>query len=122
MIKFRQAVGITVVFVLVGLLFAQVIVSAIHADSMQQVIYPFFLTLLISLLSSLNQQHGKVSSAGIHLIHASIVASGVLAYFLTRDAVSGGPLVWQQVPAVVLGAAFSVFLIGILRHATQGTE
>ncbi|MDP2282955.1 MAG: hypothetical protein Q8L06_02355 [Pseudohongiella sp.] len=79
MIKFRQAVGITVIFLLVGLLFAQVIVSAIQADFMQQVIYPFFLTLLISLLYSLNLQQGKVSIGGIHWIRASIVASGVLA-------------------------------------------
>ena len=119
MIKFRQAVGISAVFVLVCLLFTWVVVTASDADSIEKVASPFLLTLLVSLLSSLNPQYRDNKSIGTHLMPAGIVAVGILVYLSIRAEVSSEPMAWTQVPAVVFGAALSVLLINVLRRVTQ---
>ena len=119
MIKFRQAVGISAVFVLVCLLFTQVVVTASDADSIEKVALPFLLTLLVSLLSSLNPQYRDKKSIGSHVLPAGIIAVGVLIYLSFQAAVSAEAMVWQQVPAVVFGAALSVLLVNTLRRVTK---
>jgi|GEM_PF-6420520 len=119
LIKFRQAVGISAVFVLVSLLFTQVVVTASDADSIEKVALPFLLTLLVSLLSSLNPQYRDNKSFGTHVMAAGIVAVGVLIYLSIKAAVSAEPMVWLQVPAVLFGAALSVPLVHILRRVTK---
>ena len=119
MIKFRQAVGISAVFVLVCLLFTQVVVKASDAYSIEKVALPFLLTLLVSLLSSLNPQYRDKKSIGSHVLPAGIVTVGILVYLSIRAEVSSEPMAWSQVPAVVFGAALSVLLINVLRRVTQ---
>ena len=119
MIKFRQAVGISAVFVLVCLFFTQVVVTASNADSIEKVALPFLLTLLVSLLSSLNPQYRDKKSIGSHVLPAGIIAVGVLIYLSIQAAVSAEAMVWQQVPAVVFGAALSVLLVNTLRRVTK---
>jgi hypothetical protein len=119
LIKFRQAVGISAVFVLVCLLFTQVVVKASDAYSIEKVALPFLLTLLVSLLSSLNPQYRDKKSIGSHVLPAGIVTVGILVYLSIRAEVSSEPMAWSQVPAVVFGAALSVLLINVLRRVTQ---
>ena len=94
LIKFRQAVGISAVFVLVCLLFTQVVVKASDAYSIEKVALPFLLTLLVSLLSSLNPQYRDKKSIGSHVLPAGIVAVGILVYLSIRAEVSSEPMAW----------------------------
>jgi len=119
LIKFRQAVGISAFFVLVGLLFTQVLFAASDADSLQRVALPFLLTLLVSLLTGLNPQYRDSKSISSHVLPAAIVAVGILVYLSIRAVVSGEPMAWTQVQAVVFGAALSVLLINVLRKVTK---
>ena len=119
LIKFKQAVGISAFFVLVGLMFTQILVSATDAESLEKVALPFFLALLVSLLSSLNPQYRDSKSIGSHLLPAVIVAVGILVYLSIQSVVSGEPMVWPQVPAVLFGVAVSVVLVNFLRNMTK---
>jgi len=119
LIKFRQAVGISAVFVLVCLLFTQVVVTASDADSIEKVALPFLLTLLVSLLTGLNPQYRDSKSISSHVLPAAIVAVGIMVYLSIRAVVTGEPMAWTQVPAVVFGAGLSVLLINVLRKVTK---